>query len=53
MTQYMRFGCIHWHNYALKFFYFLCKHNDIVSVDGGLIVLYIECLGGMFIWENF
>ena len=30
---------------------FLYKHNDIVSVEGGSIVLYVECLGGMFIRE--
>ena len=48
MTQYGEFGCIHWHNYAFKFSHFLYNHNDIVSVEGGSIVLYIECLGGMF-----
>ena len=35
-------------------FHFLYIHNDIVSVEGGSIVLYIECLGGiMFLRENF
>ena len=41
MTQYGEFGCI------FKIFHFLCKHNDIISVEGSSIVLYIECLGGM------
>ena len=27
----------------------LYKHNDIVSVEGSSIVLYIECLGDMFL----
>ena len=33
--------------------HFLYKHNDIVSVEGSSIVLYVECLGGMFIRECF
>ena len=41
------------HNYVFKISHFLYKHNDIVSVTGGSIVLYIECLGGiMFLREN-
>ena len=36
-----------------KVSHFLYKHNDIVSVEGGSIVLYIECLGGMFLREIF
>ena len=36
----------------LKFFISYI-HNDIVSVEGGSIVLYIECLRGMFLRENF
>ena len=39
-------------SYAFKMYHFLYKHNDIVSVDGSSIVLYIECLGGMFLGEN-
>ena len=36
----------------LKIFYFLCKHNCIVSVEGRSIILYIKYLGGMFLREN-
>ena len=53
MTQYGEFGCINWHNYAFKISHFLYKHNDIVSVEGGSISLYIKCLGGMFLRESF
>ena len=53
MTQYGEFGGIHCHNYAFKISHFLYKHNDIVSVEGSSIVLYIECLGGMFVREIF
>ena len=46
MTQYGEFGCILLclYNYAFKIFHFLYKHNDIVSVEGSLIILYIECM---------
>ena len=53
MTQYGEFGYIHCHNYAFKICHFLYKHNDIVSVEGSSMVLYIECLEGMFFRENF
>ena len=53
MTQYGEFGCIFLHNYAFKTSHFLYKHNYIVSVEGSSIVLHIECLGGMFLQENF
>ena len=53
MAQYGEFGCIHCHNYAFKISHFLYKHNDIVSVEGSSMVLYIECLGGMFFREIF
>ena len=33
--------------------HFLYKHNDIVSVEGGSIILYFECLGRMFLRENY
>ena len=39
-------------NYPFKISQYLYKQNDIVSVEGSLIVLYIECLGGMFLREN-
>ena len=52
MTQYGEFGCIHLHNYAFKISHFLYKHNDIVSVKGVSIVLYIECLGGIYLFEK-
>ena len=29
------------------------KHTYIVSVEGSSIVLYVECLGGMFLREFF
>ena len=38
---------------SLKIFHLLYKHNCIVSVEGKSIILYIECLGGMFPRENF
>ena len=41
------------YNYAFKVSHFLYKHNDIVSEEGSSIVLYIECLGGMFFREIF
>ena len=41
------------HNYAFKISHFLYKHNDIVSVEGSSMVLYIECLEYMFFRENF
>ena len=50
---YGEFGCIHWHNYGFKISHFLYKHNDIVSVEGGSIVLYIECIGGICSFEKF
>ena len=53
MTQYGEFGCIFLHNDAFKISHFLYKHNFIVSVEGSSIVQHIECLGGMFIRENF
>ena len=55
MTQYGEFGCIFSHNYAFKISHFLhvYKHNYIVSEEGSSIVLYIECLGGMFLREMF
>ena len=53
MTQYGELGCIFWHNYAFKISHFLYKHTYIVSVEGSSIVLYIECLGGMFLREIF
>ena len=53
MTQYSEFGCIFLHNYAFKISHFLYKHNYIVNMVGSLIVLHIECLGGMFLRENF
>ena len=53
MTQYGEFGCIFLHNYAFKISHFLYKHNYIVSVKGSSIVLHIECLGVMFLRENF
>ena len=53
MTQYGEFGCIFLHNYAFKISHFLYKHNYIVSVESSLIVLHIECLGGMFLREIF
>ena len=55
MTQYGEFGCIFSHNYAFKISHFLHVyiHNYIVSVEGSSIVLHIECLGGMFLQENF
>ena len=39
-------------NYPFKISHYLYKQNDIVSVECSLIVLYIECLGGMFLREN-
>ena len=39
--------------YAFKISHFLYKHTYIVSVEGSSIVLYIECLGGMFLREIF
>ena len=53
ITQYGEFGCIFLSNYAFKISHFLYKHNYIVSVEGSSIVLYIECVGGMFLRENF
>ena len=53
MTQHGAFGCILLHNYAFKISHFLYKHNYIVNVEGSSIVLHIECLGGMFLRENF
>ena len=53
MTQYGEFGCIFCHNYAFKISHFLYKRIDIVSVEVNSIVLYIECLRGMFLRENF
>ena len=53
MTQYGEFGCIFLHKKKKKNSHFLYKHNDIVSVEGSSIVLHIECLGGMFLRENF
>ena len=55
MTQFGEFGCIFSHNYAFKISHFLhvYKHNYIVSVESSSIVLHIECLGGMFLRENF
>ena len=53
MTQYGELGCILWHNYAFKISHFLYEHTYIVSVEGSSIVLYIECLGGMFPREIF
>ena len=38
--------------YAFKNFHFLYKHNCIISVEGRSIILYIECLGGMFLREK-
>ena len=29
--------------------HFLYKHNDIITVEGGSIVLYIECLGDIYV----
>ena len=49
--QYGKFGCRFWHNYAFKISHYLYKQNDIVSVEGSSIVLYIECLGGMLLRE--
>ena len=37
----------------LKFLIFLYKPNDIVSVEGSSIVLYIEYFGAMLFRENF
>ena len=37
----------------LNFSFLIYTYNDIVSVEGSSIVLYIECLGGMFLRENF
>ena len=53
MTQYGDLGCMFWHNlYDFKISHFLYKHNAcIVSVKGRSIILYIECLGGMFLRE--
>ena len=51
MTQYGEFGFLH--NYAFKISHFLYKPNYIVNVEGSSIVLHIECLGGMFLLENF
>ena len=55
MTQYGEFGYIYifLHDYAFEIFHFLYKHTYIVSVDGSSIVLHIECLGDMFLPENF
>ena len=56
MAQYCELGCLlslFRHNYAYKVSHFLYKHNDIVSVEGSSIVLYVECLEGMFIREFF
>ena len=51
--QYGKFGSRFWHNYAFKISHYLYKHNyDIASVEDSSIVLYIECLGGMFLREN-
>ena len=52
MTQYGELRCIFWHNYAFKISH-LYKHIYIVSVEGSSIVLYIECLGSMFLREFF
>ena len=53
MTQYGEFGCIFLHNDAFKISHYLYKHNYIVSVEGGSIVLHIECLGGICSFEKF
>ena len=37
----------------LKFLLSYYKHDYIVSVEGSSIVLYIECLGGMFLRKFF
>ena len=40
-------------NYVFKISHFLYKHNYIVSMEGSSMVLHIECLGDMFLLENF
>ena len=55
MTQYGEFGTLDVYSDIIMPLNFLifCKHNYIVSVGGSSIVLYIECLGGMFLREFF
>ena len=56
MTQiYGEFGCtsLFLRNYDFKISHFLYKHKYIVSMEGSLIVLHIECLVGMFLREIF
>ena len=46
MMQYGELGYIVYIDIVMSLnFSFLYKHNDIVSVEGASIVLYIECLG--------
>ena len=49
--QYDEFGCIKLLIDIIMpiISHFLYKHNDIVSVEGSSIVMYIACFGSMFI----